>query len=798
MIGSITFINAESWWLIVLAAVVLVPLAWYGWKPLGPVRGKSWLPLAFRILGIFFILLFLLEPNWTSERAARGANIVAVISDNSQGLQLKENGAELTRGETMLDYLTGVESSWLADLNDAFQVRPYQFDRDLRRIPDFTQLDFEGDRSNLGQSLESLADRFNGLPLAGVVVLTDGNATDLDESLTMLPDLPPVYPIVVGNPGQMPDVSIDRIEIRQTAFDDAPVALTAEVASRGGYRKSVDVKVRALDTEDSLGSETDADYLPDPVRVSGRSTSEPQAINFNWRPLDSGIQFYEVAAEQTGDANLTDDALDPEEATTLNNRRLFMLDQGQQEYRILYVSGRPNWEFKFLNRALAEDHQMGLVGLIRVARREPKFEFKGRSGESSNPLYRGFGREDETERYDQPVLVRINTRDEDELLGGFPKTPEVLFEYDAVIIDDVEAEFFSFNQLSLLRRFASERGGGLLLLGGADALNNGDYAETPLAAAMPVYLDREPAVAPQTELQWELTREGWVEPWVRVRPIESEERERQRAMPSFKVLNALSSLKPGAQVLVEASDRSGNRYPGLVAQSFGSGRVACLAIGDLWRWGLKSAEEQADLARFWRQLTRWLVTDNVLQVELQTEKQGETTQLKVIARDKSYQPVDLAQSRITIKRVSKLGDESEEGGFEEVTVYAEPVSDSPGHFISEFQARDAGAYLATVEVTDSEGAVLGTAEAGWVLDPAADEFRSLEPNRPLLENLASKTGGQVLGFSELGKLSDLLARNPAPVSEVYTTPIWHKSWWFMAILVCFLLEWAVRRMRGLA
>jgi hypothetical protein len=140
-------------------------------------------------------------------------------------------------------------------------------------------------------------------------------------------------------------------------------------------------------------------------------------------------------------------------------------------------------------------------------------------------------------------------------------------------------------------------------LGGADSLNNGKYENTPLAAALPVYLDREPAIAPTSELKWELTREGWVEPWVRVRPIETEERQRQLAMPSFKVLNALSSLKPGAQVLAEAVDQRGNRYPGLVAQSFGSGRVATLAVGDLWRWGLKSAEEQADLASLYR--ARW-------------------------------------------------------------------------------------------------------------------------------------------------------------------------------------------------
>ncbi|MCZ6672775.1 MAG: glutamine amidotransferase [Verrucomicrobia bacterium] len=797
-LASLTFLNLGWWWFILLVALILAPLAWVAWKPLGPMSSQSWLPLCFRVLGILFILLFLLEPHWTSERAAKGANIVAIIADNSQGLQLREIGSEKTRGEELAEHLTGIDSGWLAELSDTFQIRPYQFDRDLRRIPDFTHLNFQGDRSNLGLSLANLIDRFQGLPLAGIVVLTDGNATDLEEDLAELPDLPPVYPVVVGNPGQMPDVSIDRIELHQTAFDDAPVTLTADVVSRGGFRRPVEVRVRSLNTESLLEQSEDTRHLPEPVRVSPRTSGKPQSINFRWRPLQTGIQFYEVVAELVEETNFTEVLTSPDEATDLNNKRLFMIDQGQEEYRVLYVSGRPNWEFKFLNRALAEDHQLSLVGLIRVARREPKFEFKGRSGESSNPLYRGFGREDETEHYDQPVLVRINTRDQDELIAGFPTTAEVLFEYDAVILDDVEAEFFTFNQLTLLRRFASERGGGLLMLGGADSLENGDYAETPLASALPVYLNRKPATPPGTDLQWQLTREGWVEPWVRVRPLESEEKQRLNAMPPFKVLNPLTSIKPGAQVLAEVVDRSGNSYPGLVAQPFGSGRVACLAVGDLWRWGLKGPEEQVDLARFWRQLARWLVTDNLQQVELQTTRSGETMQLKVLARDKSYQPVDLAQARVTIRRVAKLYSETEdESGFEEVTVYAEPVSDMPGHFAIEFMSRDAGAYLASVEVTDTEGAVLGTAEAGWVLDSAAEEFRSLEPNRVLLENLAIKTGGQVLGYSQLGQLTELLSRNPAPVTEIFSSPLWHKSWWFLAILTCFLFEWAIRRLRGL-
>ncbi len=797
-VAALTFLNAGWWWVLLPLACLLCFLTWTAWKPIGNKGLRDWLPFGFRILAIILILLFLLEPHWTRERAARGANIVAVIADNSQGLQLKETGSEFTRGEGLMDQLNGLNSGWLAQLTDDFQVRPYQFDRDLRRIPEFAQLDFQGDRSNLGLALKNLKDRYDSLPLAGVVVLTDGNATDLDENLTDLADLPPVYPVVVGTPGSMPDVSIDRIELRQTAFDDAPVTLTADVATRGGFRRPVEVSIKSLNTDSLLDSSETDDLLPPPVRMSARSSSDPQGIDFRWRPLASGIQFYEVAAEPLEDSVSSDELPSPEEATELNNRRLFMINQGQSEYRILYVSGRPNWEFKFLNRALAEDPQLNLVGLIRVAKREPKFEFKGRSGESSNPLYRGFGREEESERYDQPVLVRVNTRDQDELLGGFPKTADDLFEYDAVILDDLEAEFFTFEQQSLLRRFASERGGGLLILGGADSLDNGGYADTPLASALPVYLDRKPAILPGTDLQWELTREGWVEPWVRVRPIESEERQRLNAMPPFKVLNPLSGLKPGAQVLAEAVDRTGNRYPGLVAQPFGSGRVATLAIGDIWRWGMKGAEEQVDLARFWRQLARWLVTDNLEQVELAARKEGEVMQLKVIARDKAYLRIDLAQARVTIKRVNKIeSSETEEVGFEEVTVFADPVSDLSGHFSTEFLARDAGAYLATVEVTDADGAVVGSAEAGWVLDPAADEFRSLEPNRNLLENLAAKTGGEVLGYPQLNRLADLLSRNPAPLTETYSSPLWHKSWWFLAILTCFLLEWGIRRMRGL-
>jgi len=128
-------------------------------------------------------------------------------------------------------------------------------------------------------------------------------------------------------------------------------------------------------------------------------------FRFQIQPDKPGLHFYEVETGIRGNRS------DSREATLVNNRRMVVVDRGQQPFRVLYVSGRPNWEYKFLNRAIQQDSQVNLVALIRVARREPKFEFKGRPGESSNPLYRGFDRQDEqTAQYDQPVLVRLNTK----------------------------------------------------------------------------------------------------------------------------------------------------------------------------------------------------------------------------------------------------------------------------------------------------------------------------------------------------------------------------------------------------
>ncbi|MBT5903909.1 MAG: hypothetical protein HOH58_17560 [Opitutaceae bacterium] len=782
----LNFAGSSWWWIALLAVAVLAPLAWYALKPGEQQRGSFAVGLGLRLLGIGLLLLCLLDPQWLSPRAKQGANIVAVLADNSQGMTITDRPDQPHRGDRLRTQLMAPTTSWWEDLNAEFQVRPYLFDDELQRVGDFGSLDFTGPRSDLGHALSRVRERFAQQPLAGVLLFTDGNATDLTLDTMDLTGLPPVYPVVVGEPADLRDVRIAHTTLRQTAFDDAPVSLRAAVAGRNLADEPLTVTVRPLNASDA----------EPPIEVSTRfaNSDDSQDVDFDWRPRGAGIQFYEVNAGAT-----SNDALP--EATEANNRRYVMVDRGRPIYRVLYVGGRPNWEFKFLNRALREDPQLDLVGLLRLARREPKFEFRGRAGESSNPLYRGFvDATDDTARYDEPVLTRINTRDAEELRSGFPRTPEVLFAYDAIILDDVEADFFTPDQQMLLRRFAAERGGGLLMLGGVDTLASGDYQDTPLAAALPIYLDRRGGRQPAGQLTWDLTREGWLEPWARVRAVETDEQDRLTAMPPFLIANGISATKPGATVLASLRDEAGQTFPGLVAQRFGAGRVGVLAVGDLWRWGLAGAVEQMDLARFWRQVARWLVTEVPTPVTLRIAptESGAGTRMTVIARDEDYLPLDLAQVRITITRAGFNEGVTETAQFSSVTLEAEPVIDAPGRYQTEFIGREAGGYLAEVEVTDVAGRLIGRAEAGWVNDPVAEEFASLDPNPTLLAELARRTGGELLSFSDLDDLTARLVQAPAPITETQARSLWHNGWVFVLVLICFVAEWAWRRWKGLA
>ncbi|HAM73667.1 MAG TPA: hypothetical protein DCM86_18695 [Verrucomicrobiales bacterium] len=784
------FLNAPSWLLpaalLVVAALGLLVLG-YRRIPLSP--GLRWGCVTLKLLGVLALGLCLLDPLWITQRARPGANFFVVLADNSLSLRIKDAGAAATRGEAQSKLLTGPGAAWQEKLAEDFQLRRYLFDARLQRVDDFAEATFDGKATAFATTARQLRERFQGQPLAGILLFTDGNFTDLPPTGLDTNGLPPVYPVVMGEEMPARDVALTGVTASQTAFEDAPVNAQAEVTAYGYDGEKIVARLTDLSGK-TLAEQTE----------TARGAEARIAFRFQFKPETAGLGYYRVRVSARDEAGQFENPASSREATLANNTRVFVVDRGQEPFRVLYLSGRPNWEYKFLHRAIEEDAQVQLVGLIRVARREPKFEFKGRQGESSNPLFRGFGNQskEEIERYDQPVLIRLNTRDQEELQGGFPKLAKDLFGYHALIIDDLEAEFFTPDQMRLVQQFVTARGGGLMMLGGAETFQQGKYHNTLIGDLLPVYLDSVPAGPPATNnIKLSLTREGFLQPWARLRNQETDERSRLDGMPGFQVLNRVRDFKPGAIVVATAQDDKGTSYPAIATQRFGNGRSAAVLLGDIWRWGMKDPDLRKDMDKSWRQLVRWLVSDVPQRIALDPEPvPGDPNQavtLRVKARDKEFKPVDNATVSILVKPVGRPGTNTTE-----VRLGAEPSATDPGVYEAVYVPREAGAYEARASVVTGAGVEEGKTAAGWASNLGNDEFQSLKPNRSLLEHLAKATGGEVISQSGLARFAKELPSRKVPLMETASDPLWHRSMVFLFALACFVLEWGLRRWKGLA
>jgi uncharacterized membrane protein len=798
-----------AWSAAALFAAAAAAVAWSYWRSgAGGAPGVRTLAAVLKAVGLAALAVCLADPLLSGVRPRRGANIFAVVVDDSQSLQIHDHGASDSRGAELQRMLLS-ESAWQSRLGQDFDVRRLTFSTQLRAVDDFSALAFDGVGTSLAGSLDALARRFRGLPIAGVLLMTDGNSTDALPADLAWKDLPPIYPVIQGSDEALADVSVERVSATETNFESAPVTIRADVRAIGLEGEPLEV---ALYDEDGRPLETQI------------ATPEPDedfaTVRFQMRPDESGLNFFTVGARTEAEAAAAeaaaggvaeatahqsdeiapDHTTDPEsdEATLANNRRLIAVDRGGGPYRVLYVSGRPNWEFKFLRRALADDDQLELVGLVRIAKREPRFSFRNRDNPDTNLLFEGFENPDDdtAETHDEPVIVRLGTEDELELRDGFPREADELYKYDALILDDLEASFFTQDQLTLIENFVSRRGGGLLMLGGPESFVAGGYLRTPVANALPVYVDVPddlPAPSADQQFRLALTTEGWLEPWVRLRKTEPEDRDRLAAMPPFQIVNAAGRLKPGATPLADVVDDAGQKHPALVAQRYGRGRSAALLIADYWRWAIKRpTETDQDFDSSWRQIVRWLVGDVPQRVEIDVEGAANSpsgaVSLRVRVRDARFLPLDNAQVKIHISAPDAR----------EIVLDAEPAPDEAGAYIATHVPRTPGAYRAAVAATAPDGSEVGKRETGWAAQPLADEFNRLAPNRELLAEVAAKTKGEVVAADQLDKFVASLESRDAPITEPWTRPLWHHPLFFLVTIGCLAGEWGLRRWKGLA
>ena len=390
-----------------------------------------------------------------------------------------------TRGDWLRDRLDK-EAEWKTRLEQDFDVRRYAFDSHLRAVDGFDTLAFDGVGSSLTTAL--------------------GNRSRSGSAACR-------WPACWSSPtatGPTPATSTGRSSRRSIPWcrrRGASRGTSASAASRSARPTSSRPRSSSAPTSRPPASagETIVAVVTDEAgkdveRQEARATGDdkPLSFRFQFRPEKKGHQLLprpRLRAWRRSSAQ-KDSGGDPAagEQTSANNSRLVVVDQGGGPYRVLYVGGRPNWEFKFLRRALDDDDQVQLVGLIRIAKKQPKFDFREQGAAprpASSTTASTIADPDMAERSDQPVLVRLGTRDDDELRDGFPKSAEELYRYHAIVIDDLESAFFTPDQLAAAAELRQPARRGL-----PDARRRptrsprGSTTGRPVGDLLPVYLDR--------------------------------------------------------------------------------------------------------------------------------------------------------------------------------------------------------------------------------------------------------------------------------------------------------------------
>ena len=873
-------IGAENWivpamGLFLIFAIMLIWL----YRHTTTSQQIRWFAFLLKSLAVLLIIIALIEPLWTHHRTKPGENIFLLLGDESASLTVEDPGQSQSRAEQIRELFTNLDADWRVRLQQDFEVREYLFSNSLRTWDRVEPIEFSKTASHLKTALLTLADRFQDQPIAGIMLFSDGLSTQelLNDHSIPWKSLPPVFPVALQTDNSYRDLAVRSISVTETSFEDAPVTIQAQISAIGIQENNVHIEL--LDEQGTViatdhwnltevfkdrSSETSGSDQPE----QSSSLSASHLSRFQFRPKGRTLQFYRVEAtllpvekkssssaklefsekeQSAGNRESSSDskslrnkpspspiekashsAEELQEATLENNVRWVKVDRSSDPLRILYIAGRPNWDYKFLRRAVSQDESIDLVGMIRIAEKEPKFDFRGRDDESSNPLFRGFKKQSdaETERFDEAVIMRLDTKEQSELRGGFPKTLTELYRYQGIILDDLDAEFFQQEQMEMISKFVSERGGGFMMLGGQESFSQGDFHRTPIADLLPVFLESSPTQQSQTPFRWELTKTGKLEPWMRLRLTEEEEEERLASMPLFRTTNQVVDIKPGANVLARIRDAEGTTRPALIAQRFGRGISIAVLMGDLWRWPMERKlidEHRDDYAQAWRQLLRQMVSDVPIPISLVVEHQPQKgdgmvlLQAKVL--DESYQPRNNAAVTFQIKPPESLSPEvpssleldhpSESSTNTElptnskqknhlISLQANPSLQEPGLYEISFPARDAGRYHWTALVTNERGETVGEETSGWVMEPSVKEFQQLSPNVELLKQLAERTGGEVLAQDQLMPFATGLPEKSVPVKEIITDPLWHQPWYFLAILGCLLGEWGLRRWRGLA
>lgn len=708
-------------------------------------RGKTSVPergmMAGLRVALFGLIVFcLLQPSLILSTVVPQQNFVGVLIDDSQSMLLEDESGN-ARSDFVAENFTPGESALLDQLSERFVLRFFRFSDFASRIDGPGELAFDGTHTNIPAALNAAREELAGVPLSGLVMVTDGADTGAEPLTDALVPLQaagvPVFTVGLGEESISPDIEIGRVELPRAILEGSTLMVDVVVTQTGFGRRSVPLIV---EDDRSILTEEIVELGPDGEPVVARISFEmedagPRRVRFRIPPQEG-------------------------ERVERNNARDVQIEVRGEREKILYFEGEPRFELKFMRRAVDDDENVQLVVLQRSA--PGKF-------------------------------LRLAVDDGEELQFGFPTSREELYRYRALVIGSVEASFFTHDQLQMIADFVSERGGGLLMLGGGSSFAEGGWGGTPVEEVMPIVLNDAGAVADYfEEIKVAPTLAGLAHAAVQLDAEPEDVSDRWEALPPLTIVNPIGEVRPGATALLSGSGDVVSNQTVLAFQRYGRGKAIAFTPQDSWLWQMHAdvpLEDQSHEA-FWKQMLRWLVDGVPEAVAAVTDKErveiGESVRVVASVGDSTYIEVNDASVTATIT--------SPTGMVEEVPV--EWTVDRDGEYAVDFRPSEDGEY--EVEITASrDGEVLGTDRTYLYTAPSDDEYFGAGRRTQTLRRISDETGGQFYEPDEVDRLPDDITVTGAGVTLVEELDLWDMPILFLILLGLMGAEWAFRRRRGL-
>ena len=583
--------------------------------------------------------------------------------------------------------------------------------------------------------------------MAGVVLLSDGGATDEPESESSRLPAAPIFAIGMGNAAAPHDREVVNLTAGEPILAGASIDLSVSAVSTGFAKEPVEFRVSAN------GRPVDV------RRVTPPADGAPLHEVFTVSPDPDIATVYTVELP-----------VESHELSRENNTRSVLVPPQQGRRRILVVEGAPGFEHTFLKRALARDPGLDIDAVVR----------KG-TNDAGRPTF----------------FVQAGGNRVKSLVNGYPATRAELFAYDGIIFGNIEADFFTKEQLALTADFVANRGGGLLVLG-ARSFDRQGLVGTPLEDVLPVALtDRRRAVLRTSNSIVEavpntvtLTADGLAHPATRLAASVDESRKRWVDLPALASVSPVGGPRPGAQVRAVSAGPAGDARPLIAVQRYGQGRSLVFAGEASWRWRMGKPATDTTYETIWRQMARWLTASAngpVNVVPMAPSIPGSTDRVVVTVKNLEYQPV--ADADVTV-RVT---------GPDKQTRQLSPALSSPqdGRYTVALRFDQAGIYR--IEASASHGdSRLGTSIRQVLVGGSDVEMSQPRLNESVLRRFARETGGRYLNIAEAGTLGDLLKQQPAELGEPEMKDLWHNGVSLLVIIGLLAAEWIVRRRVGLA